>query len=77
MSGVFHTIDRGGGVHTRRAVRGVGGQYFEDARHWIGLLQYNPYEFNQLNPVLKVTSYTLEEMISRPLDVFITFLEAD
>ncbi len=34
------------GVHTRRAARGwpVGGQYFdisEDARHWIGLLQYS------------------------------------
>ena len=26
------------GVHTRRAVRGVGGQYFKDARHRIGLL---------------------------------------
>ncbi len=34
------------GVHTRRAVREwpVGGQYFdisEDARHWIGLVQYS------------------------------------
>jgi hypothetical protein len=29
-----------GRVHTRRAVRGWGGQYF--GRHWIGLLQYNP-----------------------------------
>ncbi len=33
------------GVHTRRAVRGWGGggvNILEDARHWIGLLQYNP-----------------------------------
>jgi hypothetical protein len=56
MSGVFRTIDhtpplhpasvsspalKGGGIHTRRAVRG-GGNIVEDARHWIGLLQYNP-----------------------------------
>jgi hypothetical protein len=32
----------GGGVHTRRAVRGWGVNSSEDARHWIGLLQYNP-----------------------------------
>ncbi len=35
----------GGGarVHTRRAVRGWWGvNISEDARHWIGLLQYNP-----------------------------------
>ncbi len=31
----------GGGVNTRWAVRGWGG-ISEDARHWIGLLQYNP-----------------------------------
>jgi hypothetical protein len=31
-----------GGVHTRRAVRGWGVNISEDARHWIGLLQYNP-----------------------------------
>ncbi len=30
------------GVHTRRAVRGWGINILEDARHWIGLLQYNP-----------------------------------
>ncbi len=31
------------GVHSRRAVRGGGGvNGSEDARHWIGLLQYNP-----------------------------------
>ncbi len=30
------------GVHTRRAVRGWGVNISEDARHWIGLLQYNP-----------------------------------
>jgi hypothetical protein len=30
------------GVHTRRAVRGWGVNILEDARHWIGLLQYNP-----------------------------------
>ncbi len=33
---------RGGGVHTRRAVWGVGVNSSEDARHWIGILQYNP-----------------------------------
>jgi hypothetical protein len=33
---------KGGGMHTRRAVRGWGVNSFEDARHWIGLLQYNP-----------------------------------
>ncbi len=34
----------GGGVHTRRGMRGWGGGFniSEDARHWIGLLQYNP-----------------------------------
>jgi hypothetical protein len=35
---------KGRGVHTRRAVRGWGpwgGNILEDARHWIGLLQYN------------------------------------
>jgi hypothetical protein len=32
----------GGGVHTRREVRGWGVNILEDARHWIGLLQYNP-----------------------------------
>jgi hypothetical protein len=33
---------KGAGVHTRRAVRGWGVNTSEDARHWIGLLQYNP-----------------------------------
>jgi hypothetical protein len=33
---------KGGGVHTRRAVRGWGVNILEDARHWIGLLQFNP-----------------------------------
>jgi hypothetical protein len=57
VSGVFRTIDppsplqpasvssprtKGWGVHTRRAVRGWGVNISEDARHWIGLLQYNP-----------------------------------
>ncbi len=32
----------GGGVHTRRAVRGWGINISEDARHSIGLLQCNP-----------------------------------
>ncbi len=32
----------GGVVNTRRAVRGWGVNSSEDARHWIGLLQYNP-----------------------------------
>ncbi len=56
MSGVFKNIDpphptlhtksvssprtKGGGVHTRLAVGG-GVNILEDARHWIGLLQYN------------------------------------
>ena len=31
-----------GGVHTRRAVSGWGVNIFEDAIHWIGLLQYTP-----------------------------------
>jgi hypothetical protein len=56
VSGVFRTIDpppplhpasvssprtKEGGVHTRRAVRGWGVNISEDARHGIGLLQYN------------------------------------
>ncbi len=32
---------KGGGVHTRRAVRGWGVNILKDARHWIGLWQYN------------------------------------
>jgi hypothetical protein len=32
----------GGGVYTRQEVRGWGVNISEDARHWIGLLQYNP-----------------------------------
>jgi hypothetical protein len=32
---------KGGEAHTRRAVRGWGVNILEDARHWIGLLQYN------------------------------------
>ncbi len=58
MSGVFRTIDpppplhpasvsspphQRRGVHTRRAVRGRKVNISEDARHWIGLLQYNPF----------------------------------
>jgi hypothetical protein len=35
VSGVFQNID------TRRAERGWGVNILEDARHWIGLLQYN------------------------------------
>ncbi len=50
VSGVFRTSDppprpppapKGGGVHTRRAVRGWGVNILEDARNWIGLLQYS------------------------------------
>ncbi len=56
VSGVFQNIDppppsppseyvlprtKGRGVHTRRAVRGWRVNILEDARHWIGLLQYN------------------------------------
>ena len=33
---------KGGVVQTRRAVRGWGVNISEDARHWNGLLQYNP-----------------------------------
>ncbi len=57
MSGVLRTIDpppplplasvsspraKGGGVHTRRAVSWWGVNISENARHWIGLSQYNP-----------------------------------
>jgi hypothetical protein len=49
VSGVFQNIDPPPPLHPasvsplRRAVRGVGGgNTLEDARHWIGLLQYNP-----------------------------------
>jgi hypothetical protein len=44
VSGVFPSSPRtkGRGVHTRRAVRGLGVNISEDARHWIGLFQYNP-----------------------------------
>ncbi len=57
VSGIFRTIDpppplhsasvsssrtNEGGEHTRRAVRGWGVNISEAARHWIGLLQYNP-----------------------------------
>jgi hypothetical protein len=60
VSSVFRTIDplpplplasvsfprtKGGGLHTRRVVRGWGVNIFhisEDARRCIGLLQYNP-----------------------------------
>jgi hypothetical protein len=50
VSGVFQNIDppplpshQRRGVHTRRAVGGGvwGVNILEDARHWIGLLQYN------------------------------------
>ncbi len=56
MSGVFQKIDShplstqrvcpppapmAGGTHSPGG-EGVGGQYLEYARHWIGLLQYNP-----------------------------------
>jgi hypothetical protein len=57
VSGDFQTIDpppplhpasvssprtNGGRVHTRWAVREWGANILEDARHWIGHLQYNP-----------------------------------
>ncbi len=72
MSGVFQNIDppppphpasvsypraKGGWVHTRRAVRGWWVNILEDARHWIGLLQFNPSTvtplcLNRVNPHL-------------------------
>jgi hypothetical protein len=57
VSGVFRTIEhptpyppsecvlpspQRRGVNTHRAVRGWGVNILEDARHWIGFLQYNP-----------------------------------
>ncbi len=36
-----HPASKAGGGNTRRA-RGGGGNILEDARHWMGLLQYNP-----------------------------------
>jgi hypothetical protein len=66
VSGVFRTIDpppplplasvssprtKGWGVPTRRAMRGWGGvNISEDARHWIGRLQYNLYGIISLRP---------------------------
>jgi hypothetical protein len=40
------------GIHTRRAVRWCGVNISEDARHWIGLLQYNPSTLSPLTIVL-------------------------
>jgi hypothetical protein len=51
VSGVFQNIDFPPPLHPASVFRsvthspggeGVGGQFLEDARHWIGLLQYNP-----------------------------------
>ncbi len=50
VSGVFRTIDPPPHLHqesvssprTKGGVRGWGVNILEDARHWIGLLQYNP-----------------------------------
>ncbi len=44
------------GVHTRRAVRGWGVNILEDARHWIGLLQYNPSTVNSIHRVSQCLS---------------------
>ncbi len=64
MSGVFRTIDpppplhpasvssprtKGGGVHTRRGGGGGGVNISEDARPWIGLLQYNPFTIQPIH----------------------------
>jgi hypothetical protein len=39
----IYSHEKGGEVHNRQAVRGWGGvNILEDARHWIGLLQFNP-----------------------------------
>ncbi len=63
MSGVFQNIDpppplhpasvsllriKGGVVNTRRAVRWWGVNIKEDARPWIGLLQFNPSTFTSI-----------------------------
>ncbi len=42
-------------VHTRRAVRGWRVKISEDARHWIGLLQYNPSTSQCFQLLLQVT----------------------
>jgi hypothetical protein len=41
-AGVSSPRTKGGPNNTRRAVRGWGVNISEDARHWIGLLQFNP-----------------------------------
>ncbi len=80
-SGVFRTIDlppplhpasasspltKGGEVHTRRAGRGWGGvNISEDARHWIGLLQYKP-STEQTNTGLALRQFNKVLLGSQP-----------
>jgi hypothetical protein len=51
------------GVHTRRAVRGRGVNILEDARHWIGLLQYNlsTGQGYEKRPIFRTESGALEK----------------
>ncbi len=75
VSGVFQNIDppppsplsecdllphQRRGVHTRRGVRGVGGQYFEDASHRIGLLQSISLRHELIRCKLRSTYQTCE-----------------
>jgi hypothetical protein len=53
-----------GGVHTRRAVRGWGFIILEDARHWIGLLQYN---LSTLSPQHPMSSQHGQKCLPGPL----------
>ncbi len=69
------------GLHTRWAVRGWRVNISEDARHWIGLLQYNPstrktqYLPQRIHPVLhkgkNPPRYSLVKAIKKQLHLFI------
>ncbi len=49
-----------GGGYTSPGGEGMGGNIWEDARHWIGLLQYNPSKhgisLRNISPHLKILS---------------------
>jgi hypothetical protein len=57
------------GVHTRRAVRGLGVNIMEDARHRIGLLQYNlsTPEINRCVPFFLFLLERVKEIVVRRL----------